>query len=72
MVPSEQVAERLKIWLDNNHWNRIYWLLKKNLSKPEIKSEVLISRLITKLEQFKSDEDSAETKALNKLYEIFK
>lgn len=72
MVPPEQVAEKLKIWLDNNHWNRIYWLLTKNLSKPEIKSEGLISRLITKLEEFKSDEGSAETKALNKLYEIYK
>ncbi|KJV40145.1 hypothetical protein CAP42_01640 [Acinetobacter indicus] len=72
MVPPEQVAERLKIWLDDNHWNRIYWLLTKNLSKPEIKSEGLISRLITKLEEFKSDEGSAETKALNKLYDIYK
>lgn len=72
MIPSEQVAERLKIWLDNNHWNRIYWLLTKKLSKPEIKSEGLISRIITKIEEFKSEEDSPETKALNQLYESYK
>ncbi|WP_312208956.1 P-loop NTPase fold protein [Acinetobacter variabilis] len=72
MTPSEQVTERLKIWLDNNHWNRIYWLLTKKLSKPEIKSEGLISRIITKLEEFKSEEDSPETKALNQLYETYK
>ncbi|WP_440599683.1 P-loop NTPase fold protein [Acinetobacter soli] len=72
IISPEKVAERLKIWLDNNQWNRIYWLLTKKSIKPENKSEGLISRIITKLEEFKSEEDSPETKALNQLYDIYK
>lgn len=72
IISPEQVAERFKVWLDNNQWNRIYWLLTKKPIKPENKSEGLISRIITKLEEFKSEEDSPETKALNQLYDIYK
>ena len=72
LIPPEYVAERISLWLDNNQWSRIYWLLTKNPSKPENKSESLISRVITKIEEFKSKEDSPETKALNKLYDIYK
>lgn len=72
IISPEKVAERLKVWLDNNQWNRIYWLLTKKSIKPENKSEGLISRIITKLEEFKSEEDSPETKALNQLYDIYK
>lgn len=72
IISPEKVAERLKVWLENNQWNRIYWLLTKKSIKPENKSEGLISRIITKLEEFKSEEDSPETKALNQLYDIYK
>ncbi|MDS7695053.1 KAP family NTPase [Acinetobacter soli] len=72
IISPEKVAERLKVWLDNNQWSRIYWFLTKKLVKPESKSEGLISRIITKLEEFKSEEDSPETKALNQLYDIYK
>lgn len=71
IISPEKVAERLKVWLDNNQWNRIYWLLTKKSIKPVNKSG-LISRIITKLEEFKSEEDSPETKALNQLYDIYK
>lgn len=72
LIPPEYVAERIKLWLDNNQWSRIYWLLTKNPNKPENKSESLISRIIAKIEEFKSKEDSPETKALNQLYDIYK
>ncbi|MFW1909837.1 P-loop NTPase fold protein [Acinetobacter ursingii] len=72
IISPEQVAERFKIWLDNNQWNRIYWLLTKKPIKPENKSESLISRIITKLEELKSEEDTPEIKALNQLYDIYK
>lgn len=72
LIPPEYISEKIKLWLDNNQWSRIYWLLTKNPSKPQNKSESLISRVIAKIEELKSEEDSAETKALNKLYEIYK
>jgi len=72
LIPPEQIAERFKIWLDNNQWNRIYWLLTKKPIKPENKSESLISRIITKLEELRSEEDTPEIKALNQLYDIYK
>lgn len=68
----EQIAERFKIWLDQDKWDRIKWLLGKNLQRTENGSEGLISRIITKLEKSKSEEDSSKIKVLNQLYAIYK
>ncbi|VXA55836.1 NTPase [Acinetobacter proteolyticus] len=72
IISPEHVAERLKVWLDQDKWDRIYWLLSKNPQKTDTGSESLVSRIITKLEKFKSEEASPEKKALNQLYAIYK
>lgn len=73
LIPPEYVAERFKVWLDQDKWDRIYWLLSKNPQRTDSGSESLISRIITKLEELESEEEvTTEKKALNQLYAIYK
>lgn len=73
ILSCSQVAQKIKIWIDDEKWDRISWILDKELPTIDQKYESLISRVIAKLEEYKDkDEFREEVRLLHHIYDVFK